>query len=302
MLLPTHCCYDSSPIVERTAYVWPDGKRLAFYVSVSIEAYALGAGLGDDFSVRDAPQTQRNYAWRDYGNRVGIWRLLDLFDELNLPAAHNLNSLVYRYYPRILERIRARGDEIIAHGRTSAEWQDAFWEVDEARVIQEVTETILQNEGTKPKGWLGPGLAESEVTPGLLREAGYSYLMDWPCDDQPIWMRTRAGPILALPYSVEINDSFVLVHRQRSAREFADMIVDQFDELVEECDDHPLVCAIGLHPFVTGQPFRLNCLRRALEHCCSHRFKERVWVTRPGEIANYCYSLPPGTIPGSDSG
>lgn len=167
-------------------------------------------------------------------------------------------------------------------------------------MIREVTEIIGRHEGRKPEGWLGPGLAESDVTPDLLKEAGYSYLMDWSCDDQPFWMRTRTGPILALPYSVEINDSFVLVHRQRSAREFADMLIDQFDELVEECTEYPLVCAIGLHPFVTGQPFRLNCLHRALEHCVAHPLKERVWFTRPGEIAKYCYSLPPGTLPGSE--
>lgn len=298
-MLPMHDRYGYSPIVKRADYSWPGGRRLAFYVVTNIEVFAFGAGLGNDFAVLGAPQTQRNYAWRDYGNRVGVWRLFDLFDELKLPASHNVNSLLYRYHPRIFDRVRARGDEIVAHGRTNAERQDTMWEPDEAHLIREVTETIARNEGKRPEGWMGPGLAESDVTPDLLKEAGYSYLMDWPCDDQPLWMKTRAGPILCLPYSVEINDSFVMVGRQRGAREFADMIVDQFDELVEECVEYPLVCAIATHTFVVGQPFRLNCLRQALRHCVEHPRKDRVWYTRPGEVARYCRSLRPGIVPGS---
>jgi hypothetical protein len=103
-------------------------------------------------------------------------------------------------------------------------------------------------------------------------------------------MRTRAGPILCLPYSVELNDSFLLIGRQRAAREFSDMIVDQFDELIEECVEYPLVCAISLHPWVSGQPFRLKCLEQALSHCVHHAHADRVWFTTPGEVANYCMS------------
>src|SRR5688572_2657331 len=182
MLLPEHHRYDYSPIVERKTYDWPNGKRLAFYVSTNVEVYAFGKGIGDDSCVIGAPQTQRNYGWRDYGNRVGIWRLLDLLDDLKLPAAHNVNSLAYERYPGILDRIRTRHDEIIGHGRTIAEFQNDLWETDEARLIREATETITRHEGRQPEGWLGPGLAESVVTPDLLKEAGYSYLMDWPCD------------------------------------------------------------------------------------------------------------------------
>jgi hypothetical protein len=146
---------------------------------------------------------------------------------------------------------------------------------------------------------MGAGAYENSTTPDLLQEAGYTYLMDWPCDDQPFWMRTRAGRILCVPYPVEVNDSPAVVHRQHSGREFCDMLVDQFDEMVEQSVRHPLVCNISIHPYVFGQPFRLRVLRQALRHCVEHPHRERVWYTKPGDIADYCYGLPEGVIPGS---
>lgn len=122
--------------------------------------------------------------------------------------------------------------------------------------------------------------------------------MDWPCDDQPIRMRTRAGPLLHVPYPIEIDDGPAVARRQHSAVEFADMTVDPFDAVIEPCEKQPLVCGIALHPFATGQPFRLRRLRRALQHCVGHRLRERVWFSLPGEIAEDCHTLPPDTIPG----
>lgn len=296
-MLPTHNRYDYTRIADRPVYDWPNGKRLAFYVCTNIEYFALGAGDGAlDNANLNAKQTHRNYAWRDYGLRVGIWRIFDMLDQLGLPAAHNVNSLIYRFRPDIPQRIRSRGDEVIAHGRTNSEHQDRMWESDEARLIREVTDTIAEHEGAPPAGWMGPGLAETAVTPDLLKEAGYQFLMDWPCDDQPFWMKTRSGKILSVPYSIEINDGPALARRQHSAREFADMIVDQFDEMVEQCIEQPLVCSVVLHPFITGQPFRLGPLRKALEHCRAHAHRDRVWWTLPGQIARHCYSLPAGVI------
>jgi peptidoglycan/xylan/chitin deacetylase (PgdA/CDA1 family) len=296
-MLPTHDRYAYTRITRRPTYEWPDGKRLAFYVCTNIEYFALGAGDGAlDNAVIGAKQTHRNYAWRDYGLRVGIWRQLELLQELGLPAAHNVNSLIYRFRPDIAEAIRARGDEIVAHGRTNSEHQDGMWEPDEARLIQEVTDTITSHEGKPPGGWMGPGLSETKVTPDLLQEAGYRYLMDWPADDQPFWMKTRQGRILSVPYSIELNDGPVIARRQHSAREFADMIVDQFDEMVRQSQAQPLVCSVVLHPFITGQPFRLGPLRQALTHCARHPMRDCVWYTTPGRIADYCYALPPGLI------
>ena len=298
--LPHHARYDYSPITERKDYNWPGGKRLALCITTNIECFAFGRGRGHDNAKHGEPQTQRNYSWRDYGNRVGIWRFFDMFDELKLPAAHNTNSLLYDHAPQIFEAIRRRGDEIVAHGRTNAEnLRDFLWEEDEARVIRDVTDTFARNEGSAPKGWMGAGTYENSTTPDLLKEAGYKYLMDWPCDDQPIWMRTRAGPLLCVPYPAEINDSPMIIHRQHTAREFCDMLVDQFDEMIEQCAKEPLVYNISIHPYVFGQPFRLNPLRAALKHCLGHRLQDRIWLCKPEDISDYCYSLPAGIIPGS---
>jgi hypothetical protein len=146
---------------------------------------------------------------------------------------------------------------------------------------------------------MGPGALESNVTPDLLKEAGYTHLLDWPFDDQPIWMQTRSGPLLSVPYPMELNDAGTLVWRDHTGRQFADMIVDQFEEMLEQSERHPLVFALSLHGFIVGQPFRLRPLRQAIKHCVEHKQKGRLWITRAGDIAKYCASLPAGLIPGS---
>lgn len=299
MLLPRHNRYEYSIIGERPDYSWPDGKRLAFWIGTNIEVFAFQAGLGHDATKSGEPQTQRNYAWRDYGNRVGVWRLFDLYDELGLPNSCVVNSYLYDYHPQILARARARGDEIIGHGRTNAEKQKGLWESDERRLIDDVTTTIERHEGAKPKGWLGAGAAETNVTLDLLKEAGYTYVLDWPADDQPIWLNTRSGKILSVPYPLELNDAGQLIHRQFNTREFCDMIVDQFDEMLRQSVDQPLVCCVSLHAYLVGQPFRLPPLRQALKHIASHKQRDQVWFTRGGDIADYCHAMEPGIIPGS---
>ncbi len=298
-LLPRNTRYDYSPIVERKDYSWPGGKRLAFCITTNVEVFAFGAGQGHDPAKTGEPQNQRNYSWRDYGNRVGIWRFFELAEELGLPLAHNTNSLLYDYCPQIMDRMRARGDEIVAHGRTNAETLRGMWEGDEERLIREVTETFAKHEGRAPTGWMGSGAYENAYTADLLKEAGYKYVMDWPMDDQPIWMRTRSGPILSVPYPVELNDSQQNIHRKHSAREFCDMVVDQFEEMAEECARRPLVLNVSVHPYVFGQPYRFRPLKLALKHMLAHKLADRMWLCKPCEIADYCYSLPPGIIPGS---
>ena len=298
-LLPQHSRYDFRPLPERKTYAWPGGRRLAFTVTTNIEWFAFGAGLGNDPAKAGEPQTHRNYAWRDYGNRVGIWRLFELLDELGLPAGHCTNSLIYQYAPQITDAIRRRGDELIAHGRSNAENLRGLWQPDEERILREVTETIARHEGAPPAGWMGTGAYETPHTPDLLKELGYKYLMDWPMDDQPVWLRTRSGPLLSVPYPIELNDAQVVIHRKQDAADFCDMIVDQFDEMIEQCERHPLVMSVSVHTYVFGQPFRLRRLRSALRHCIGHPRAAQVWWTRPRDIARFCESLPPGVIPGS---
>ncbi len=295
MKLPGHGRYPHSALPRRPTYEWPNGARLAVIVSNNIEHFAYRAGLGSDSAQVGAAQNQRNYAWRDYGNRVGLWYLLDLLDDLALPCAHNVNAAVLDHCPEIAPALLARGDELVGHGRTNAERQDGLWEEDERRLIQESRDAILRHGGT-PRGWLGPYIAQSTVTLDLLKEEGFDYVMDWPADDQPFWMRTRAGPILSIPYSIEVNDSPALVFRQQAADTFATMIVDQFDEMLRLSAKYPLVCSIVLHPFIVGQPFRLRALRRALAHVVAHRGD--VWLARPGELARYVEALPTGIVPG----
>jgi peptidoglycan/xylan/chitin deacetylase (PgdA/CDA1 family) len=286
-LLPQHGRYDFVPFVERKDYSWPGGKRLAFLLTTNIEWFAFGAGLGNDPAKVGEPQTHRNYSWRDYGNRVGIWRLFDLLDELRLPAGHCTNSLIYDHARQITDAIRRRGDEVIAHGRTNAENLRGLWQPDEERILREVTDCIARHEGRAPAGWFGASAYETSHTPDLLKELGYRYLMDWPTDDQPVWMRTRAGRILSIPYPVETDDAQGVIHRRWSAATFADAVVDQFDEMARQCEARPLVMNVSVHPYVFGQPFRVRQLRRALGHCAG---RAAVWYCRPRDIADYCYS------------
>jgi peptidoglycan/xylan/chitin deacetylase (PgdA/CDA1 family) len=241
----------------------------------------------------------RNWSWREYGNRIGLWRLLELFEELKLPAAHLVNSYLYDTHPDIPAAIRARGDEFVGHGRTNSEKPGARPEDDERKLIAEATAAIARHENRPPAGWMTPLMMPSGVTLDLLKEAGYRYVLDWPCDDQPFWMRTRAGPLLNVPYPVETNDFVPIVQLHHDPLQFMGTVVRQFEELLDQSARQPLVFALSLHTMISGQPHRLRALRDGLRHMLGHQDFSRVWVTRPGEIAAHCASLPPGIVPAS---
>jgi allantoinase len=225
-----------------------------------------------------------NNSWREYGNRVGAWRLHALMTSLGLPVTLLVNSELYEACPELITAFRDSGAEIASHGRTNSEHQAALSEPDERALIERVTRTIAAHEGQPPAGWLSPWIAETLLTPDLLHEAGYHYLLDWCMDDQPVWMRTRSGRILAVPYPQELNDSAAIICRQVSETSFADMVIAQFDEMLEQAQgDQPLVMGIALHAMIVGQPFRLRALRRALEHIAAHR--DRCWLTTAGAVA-----------------
>ncbi|MFM0258139.1 polysaccharide deacetylase family protein [Paraburkholderia sediminicola] len=292
MTLPHHHRYPYSAINERPHYAWPQGKRLAFYIGLNIEHFAFGSGLIHSLSTPLPAPDQRAFAWCDYGNRVGVWRVFDLLDELSLPASHLINTSLFEYAPQILQRIKSRQDEVIAHGRTNAERHGHMWEEDERRFIQEVRDSIAENWGEIPKGWMAPWMAVSAVTPDLLQEAGFKFVMDWPADDQPVWMRTRKGRIMSIPYPFELNDSPQMLVRQQSPDDFTQAIIDQFEEMLEQSEKQPLVCSLALHAMIVGQPYRLRALRRALAHIVNHPKRDQVWFTRPGAIYDHCNSLP----------
>ncbi len=295
MPLAAHDRYAYSGIAERPVYDWPGGRRLAVYLAINLEHFAFGEGLGAELAAGGPQPDVLNYAWRDYGNRVGAWRLLELLDALALPAAVLVNTEMYAYAPSLLAAFRTRGDEFVGHGRTNSERQGVLAEPDESSLIAACTAVMTAHEGRAPAGWLGPWISQSRITPDLLAEAGYRYLLDWCHDDQPTWFKTRSGRILAVPYPQELNDIPAIVGRKMDGCAFADMIVDNFDELLEESARRPLVMGIALHPYLVGQPFRLRHLRRALAHISAHR--DRIVLTTPGAIAAHCRALAPGLVP-----
>lgn len=298
--LRQHGRYAYQPITARPAFEWPGGKRLAVFVALNLEHYAFGEGLTEDLVPNMPPPDVLNNSWRDYGNRVGAWRLLALFRSLDMPVSLLINSELYGACPELIAAYRAAGAEIAAHGRTNSEHQGGLNEDEERALIGQVTQALAHNEGRPPEGWLSPWIAETPLTPDLLQEAGYSYLMDWCMDDQPVWLKTRAGHILSLPYPQEINDSAAIMGRQVSASDFADMVVDQFEELLAQSDEQPLAMGIALHAMIIGQPFRLRHLRRALEHINSRRAD--CWLATAAQIASHSRQVidkpRPATAPG----
>jgi peptidoglycan/xylan/chitin deacetylase (PgdA/CDA1 family) len=295
MRLPSHHRYDYHPIKGRAPYDWPNGRRLAVYLGVNLEHFAFGEGLGAELAPGGPQPDVLNYAWRDYGNRVGAWRMLDMLDSLALPSGAIINSAMLDYAPSLVEAFVRRGDEIIGHGRTNSERQSVLSESEERRLIAEATDTLAARLGVKPRGWLSPWIAESPHTPDLLHEAGYAYTLNWCADDQPIWMATRKGRLLAVPYPQEVNDIPAIVARKDTADVFADMIIDNFDEMLEQAQSGPLVMGIALHPYLVGQPYRLRHLRRALLHIAARR--DEIWFTVPGRIADHVLTLPAGLVP-----
>ena len=294
MTARTHDRYPYSPISTRPAYDWPGGKRLAVYVGLNLEWFSFGEGLGAELAPGGPQPDVLNYAWRDYGNRVGVFRLAELFAELELPVSLLLNSEMYRHAPQAVAAFTDA--EIIGHGRTNSERQGTLGEEEERALITATTAAIEMHSGRRPKGWLGPWISQSPLTPDLLQEAGYRYLLDWCHDDQPVWMKTRKGRILSVPYPQELNDIPQIVARKREGVEFADMIVDCFEVMHAECVRRPLVMGVALHPYIVGWPHRFKHLARALEHIV-RRADDRVWFTTAGEIADHAERLANGTVP-----
>jgi allantoinase len=283
--LTDHNRFPYSAITHRPDFDWPQGRRLAVYVALNLEHFSFGEGLGGELAPGGPQPDILNYAWREYGNRVGAWRMHALFEALALPTALLINSSLYDHCPELLAAYRERGDEFVGHGRTNAERQGTLSEDDERSLIAAATQAMKNGENVAPGGWLGPWISQSHATPDLLKELGYRYVLDWCHDDQPVWMQTRSGPLLSVPYPQEMNDIPAIMVRRASASDFADMLIDQFDEMLEQSSQQPLVMGIALHAYIVGQPFRLRHLRRALTHIASTR--PDVWLTTPGAIANH---------------
>jgi peptidoglycan/xylan/chitin deacetylase (PgdA/CDA1 family) len=292
--MPHHGRYDYSPITQRPVYDWPGGKRLAVYIGLNLEWFSFGEGLGAELAPGGPPPDVLNYSWRDYGNRVGVFRLAELFARLKLPVSLIVNSRMCEEAPQAIAAFE--NAEIVGHGRSNSERQGTLSEAEEKRLIEETTATISRHAGKSPQGWLGPWISQSPLTPDLLQEAGYRYMLDWCHDDQPTWMKTRKGRILSVPYPQELNDIPQIVARKREGGEFARMIVDAFEVMRAECERRPLVMGIALHPYIVCWPHRFKHLAKSLEHIAIQA-DDKVWLTTAGEIADHAAGLPSGTVP-----
>jgi peptidoglycan/xylan/chitin deacetylase (PgdA/CDA1 family) len=286
--IPAHDRFDYSPITQRAGYRWPNEAGLAVYIGFNIEHFAFGEGLGAKIGPVSPEPDVLNYSWREYGNRVGVWRCLELFDELALPTGTIINTALYDHCPEVIRACVARGDELIAHGHSNSTRQAELDEDGERGLLVSCRERIEAESGQTPAGWLSPWISESHVTPDLLAETGYTYTLNWCHDDQPVAMRTRSGQKLwALPYPQEVNDIPMIIARQMDGKDFAQLIIDNFDEMLEQARKQPLVMGIALHPYLVGQPYRLRHLRRALQHIVAARDRGEIWIATPGAICQY---------------
>ena len=284
-MLRGHGRFEYSPITTRPDFSWPQGGRLAVYIAVCMEHFSYGeSGLGLSYSPGIPHPNTYNWAWREYGNRVGGWRLLELFQQQGVPPTVLLNTECYEHCPELVDAYRAAGTEFVAHGPTNSISPNQLDESAEREMIQQVFETMSRNEGNAPGGWMSPGANPSAVTEDLLAETGFTYTLDWPMDDQPTWMRTRGGPLLSVPYPHEVNYVPMIALHHGTAPAFAEMMTDNLDELVEQSRHQPLVCGITVHTFIMGQPYRLRRFRRAVEQLMD---LPGVWLSTPGMIASH---------------
>lgn len=279
---------------SRPRYAWPGGKQLAVYLGLNLEHFEFGRGLGAKLAPSAEPDVL-NFAWRDYGNRVGVWRCIEMFGALGLPLGVLVNASLYDYCPEVLAAVRAEryppGAEIIAHGHTNAERQGDMPLAAEREMIERCTERIALEEGCAPRGWLSPWISESADTPDLLAATGYDYTLNWCHDDQVLPIATAHGALWSVPYPQEVNDIPMIVARNMDGAGFARLIVDTFEEMAELGARHqqPLVMGIALHPYLVGQPARLRHLRGALKHIVEDG---RAWWCTPAQALDHALAQP----------
>ena len=277
--------YDYSPIIHRPRLDLPNGARLAFWVGLNVEHYQIDKPATSIFAGTAMLQPDPlNYGWRDYGPRVGIWRMMDLLDKHRMRASVLLNADVCSSYPQIIAEGNKRGWVWLAHGKNNSIFEAGMSLEEERAYLTEVVQAIEQGTGQRPRGWLGPALTETFNTPELLAELGLVYLLDWCNDDQPFPLNVKTGRMISVPYSIEMNDISLFVGKSLSGQDFAQEVMDQFDVLYEEGARSARVMCLALHPFVVNQPFRHKYLDKALEYIAGH---EGVWLATSDEIAEW---------------
>lgn len=269
-----------SPIVDRPPIRWPGGARVAFYLGVNIEHYQVDKPSTSIFGGTAAlAPDPLNYGWRDYGPRVGIWRMLQSLDRHGVRASALVNSDVISRYPQIVQAGLDRDWAWIAHGRDNSTFEAGMTPEEERAYLTEVVDTIEAATGRRPRGWLGPALTETFETPSLLAELGLQYTLDWCNDEQPYELAVPG--MYSVPYSIELNDVSLFVSRSYTGQEFLQAVRDQLDQLYEDAAGSGRVMALCVHPFSVSQPFRHRYFDQALEYIAGH---EGVWLATSDEI------------------
>ena len=270
-----------SALPERAPIRWPGGARVAFYVGLNIEHYRIDRPSTSIFPgtatlVPDA----LNYGWRDYGVRVGFWRMLESLDRHGMRASALVNSEVCRHYPQIIRAGVERNWAWIAHGRDNSTFEAGMSREAEQAYLAEVVVTITHATGRAPQGWMGPALTETFETPSLLAELGLGYTLDWTNDDQPYELAVPG--MLSVPYSIELNDVTMYACKSYTGPEFLQAVRDQLDQLYAESAESGRVMALAVHPFISGQAFRYKYFDQALDCVAGH---PGVWLATSDDIA-----------------
>jgi allantoinase len=279
--------YDYLPLIDRPRIRWPNDARVAFWVGPNIEFYELDPpdGQGRPLWPRPHPDIL-NYSLRDYGNRVGIWRVMEALERFGVRASVSLNAAVCDHMPEIINECVRLKWELFSHGIYNTRLISGMAEDEVRHVIRDSLETIRRHSGQDVVGWLAPAISTTETFFDLLPEFGIKYTVDMVPDDQPIPIKVRTGRLIAIPYSTEINDVRVMGVRGYPADKWASMMKACFDQLYLEGADNGMVVCMPLHPFVVGQPHRIDALHDVLRHVTSH---ERVWLATAREIADWYY-------------
>lgn len=282
-----HERYDFSMLGARKPVRWPTGAKLALWVNVGLQFFPLNPSkkpVSVPGNMTMPYPDLRHYSLRDYGNRVGLFRMLAAFDRFKVKPTFAMNTRLAEKYPALLRDILARGDEITCHS----------WSMDtahaggldpaaEAELVKRSLGRLRELTKRDIRGWISPGKQESAVTPDLIKAEGIEYFCDWVNDDMPYAFRTANGPLWAMPLSTELEDRFVLLDNLHPAQSWAEQVQDACDLLLAEAasSGSGRILSLSLHPWVLGQPHRIRYLEQALEHVTS---KPGVWSASAGEI------------------
>jgi allantoinase len=262
---------DYSAIVDRPPLKLPGGARLIFWTIVNLEVWDIGKPMARQVlpAPTGAPMLPDvpNWSWHEYGMRVGVWRFFDLFARLGIKPTLSINARVCEDYTRVAQQAKDAGWEFMGH---SYEQGPIHKEPDQAAMIARSMGILEKFTGKKPVGWLGPGLTQTFETPELLAAAGVRYIGDWVYDDEPTVIRTGKGPLVTLPYSVELNDIPMMLVQHHESDYLQKRTIDQFDRLYAEGENRAKIIALAIHPYISGQPHRIKYLEQIYDYVGRH--------------------------------